>query len=125
MVTLVPEADATCRGRAFKVPEAEVEKVLARLDHREKGGYDRMKAALTSADGEAMEALVYWATPDNPNWLGPAAIDELADQIVRSQGPSGRNTEYVLELDRALREMRAHDAHVRDLADAVRRRLSS
>ncbi len=60
-------------------------------------------------------ALVYVAGRDNPNYLGPAPLPEIAVQVHRSAGPSGSNREYVLRLAEALRAIRAHDAHVFDL----------
>ncbi|MEO1234295.1 MAG: gamma-glutamylcyclotransferase [Myxococcota bacterium] len=123
VVTLVEDPRAQCRGRAFEVPEKMVSRVVAQLDHREQGGYDRLMVPLEAADGRRLEAAVYLATADNPNWLGPASADAIADQVLRSHGPSGSNTEYVLELDRALDEIGALDPHVHAVAEAVRVRM--
>jgi len=52
-----------------------------------------------TAPGEgAVTGFVYFANPDNPNWLGPAPLPDIARQVRRSHGPSGANTEYVLQL---------------------------
>ena len=64
--------------------------------------------------------FVYFANPDNPNWLGPATLPDIARQVRRSHGPSGANTEYVLQLAAALRDMGVEDAHVFALADLVK-----
>ncbi len=129
VVTLVPSADAICGGMAYRVEAADAEPVLANLDHREKGGYVRRTVALhfdaasaASAEGAeaaTAEALVYVATPANPNYLGPAALDRIAAQVRRSHGPSGANVEYVLELAGALRGIGASDPHVFALAALV------
>jgi cation transport regulator ChaC len=63
--------------------------------------------------------VVYVAGSGNPNYLGPAPTAEIAAQVRRSTGPSGSNSEYVLRLAQALRELRARDAHVFDLAERV------
>ena len=68
---------------------------------------------------------MYVATPDNDNYLGPASIEELVHQIAPSVGPSGPNTEYVLELAASLRDMGAEDPHVYDLAAALEAHLSA
>ena len=109
----------TC-GRAFRISAAERTRILVALDVREQGGYERVVAPVRLSDGATVDALFYVATPDNPNHLGPAPLDEIAAQIVRSRGPSGPNDEYLLELDLALREMGCADPHVAALAGLVR-----
>lgn len=115
VVTLVAERGARCWGMAYRVAAAERSGVLAQLDHREKGGYAR-HAVDVHAGGERIAALVYVATSDNPNYLGPASLSEIALQVRRSHGPSGPNLEYVLRLAEALRRIGADDPHVFELA---------
>ena len=113
VVTLVRECDALCWGTAYRVGAARRGEILARLDHREKGGYERHAVALSfPGRAETARGLVYVATPQNGNYLGPAPLEAIADQVRRSRGPSGPNPEYVLRLAQALRELGAHDAHV-------------
>lgn len=125
VVTLLPREGERCWGVAFRVPEEESERVLARLDHREKGGYERFVTPVREASCEEpfAEALVYVATPDNANYLGCAPLPAIADQIVSSRGPSGANAEYVLNLAEALRSMGARDDHVFRLETLVLKRL--
>jgi cation transport regulator ChaC len=59
-----------------------------------------------------VEGLVYIATHENAAYLGPATEREIAAQIAASCGPSGPNSEYLLELAKALRELGKFDAHV-------------
>ena len=120
VVTLVPEAGARCWGMAYLVEPDRAADVLGALDHREKGGYARHRQTVFRPDGTALdEALLYVATPDNPNYLGAAVIEDLVRQVRASHGPSGPNVEYVLELARALRAMGADDPHVFELASLL------
>jgi cation transport protein ChaC len=123
VVTLVNEPDAICWGVAFRVASHEGERVLAQLDHRERGGFDRQEVKVKlRGHGDAAAvvcALVYLATPENPNYLGPAPLHEIAAQVRRCEGPSGPNVEYVIELASALQELGATDEHVFDLARLV------
>ncbi len=117
VVTLVPEADARCWGAAYRIDESQRDDVLAHLDHREKGGYERQDVTLHFRDDAAPHrALVYVATHANPEYLGPASLEALAIQVRTARGPSGANIEYVLRLADALRAMNAHDDHVFALA---------
>lgn len=114
VVTLVPAPAERCHGRAFLVePE-----VFDHLDHREKNGYERIAVEIVFAFGSA-RGVVYRASEDNPAYLGPAPLAQLAAQINRCAGPSGANRDYVLELARALRSMGYADPHVFDVEAAV------
>ncbi len=97
--------------------------MLAGLDHRERGGYERLEIELTLPD-DRVKGLVYVAGPDNENYLGEASIESIARQVANSAGPSGPNPEYVFELERALRAMGAEDEHVFAVALELRRILS-
>ena len=60
--------------------------------------------------------------PDNPQFLGALAPQDVADTINASGGPSGENREYLLHLEQALEELcpDSHDEHITDLARRVR-----
>jgi cation transport protein ChaC len=119
VVTLVPAPGERCWGRAFRVGAEQLERVLAGLDHREKGGYARERLPVEGPEA-GFSALTYRATPGNANWLGPADESSIAAQIHRSEGPSGPNVEYLLRLEQALAELGAADPHVSAVADALR-----
>jgi cation transport protein ChaC len=117
VATLVREAGARCWGSAYRVALTEQSAVLAQLDHRERGGFvrDAVDVRLSegpSAPAQRVSALLYVATPHNPNYLGPAPLAQIAEEVRTSHGPSGPNAEYVLELAAALRAMQAEDDHV-------------
>ena len=98
----------TCLGMAYRVTPA----VFEHLDHREKNGYLRFATEMTFADGTTDEGLVYIATEDNAAFAGPAPVAAIARRIAASQGPSGPNRDYLLNLAAALRELGATDEHV-------------
>ena len=117
VVTLIPRPGCRCFGAAYRLHAGDRTSVLAGLDHRERGGFIREKLPVyfpgsESGEEAATEALVYVATPSNPNYLGPAPLAEIAAQIRDSHGPSGPNVEYVARLADALRAMGAEDDHV-------------
>jgi len=120
VVTLHHAAGARCGGAAYRIGDLDRDDVLANLDHRERGGYERLDVALSFSDGSVGTGLVYIATPANPNYLGPAPLDAIAAQVSRSRGPSGANAEYVLRLADSLRDLGFADEHVFELERLVR-----
>ncbi len=108
VVTLIPREGAQCLGLAYRVtPDT-----FSHLDIREKNGYLRFSTRMIFADGDEAPGLVYVATEDNAAFLGPADEDEMARHIARSRGPSGPNSDYLLRLAQALRELGEQDDHV-------------
>jgi glutathione-specific gamma-glutamylcyclotransferase len=107
VATLVETPGAECAGMAYRVAP----QVFGHLDVREKNGYLRFTTPLDFGDAQA-EGLVYIATEDNAAWLGPASEEAIARHVAASSGPSGSNSEYVLRLAEALRNLGAADPHV-------------
>jgi len=108
VVTLVPDDEAVCHGMAYLVTPEE----FAHLDYREKNGYLRLATPMTFDDGTIAEGIVYIASHDNAAYLGPASERDIARQIAGARGPSGPNSEYLLELASALRALGKPDPHV-------------
>lgn len=109
VATLIAAEDAECTGMAYEVTPD----VFEHLDHREKNGYLRVFTPFDWLDGSgSVEGLVYLAGPDNEAFLGPASEKEIAAHIHQSHGPSGPNSEYLLQLAASLRELNAEDPHV-------------
>ena len=65
---------------------------------------------------------MYIGLPDNPQFMGPQNPQALAEHIVRSRGPSGKNVDYLYELETALNGLSqdSGDEHVTDLARRCR-----
>ena len=123
VVTLHPSPGSTCWGVAYRIDPAKTKAVLAHLDYREKGGYERLQIEL-DIRGRKQRGLTYFATPGNPDYLGASALHEIVEQIKRAAGPSGTNIEYVLRLEDALTTMGVVDQHVSDIAGSLREQLS-
>ena len=126
VVTLIEDPQSVCWGRAYLISAHSREEVINHLDYREKGGYSlhQTEMMFPGTTQRPANGLIYIATPGNPNWLGDAPMPQISAQVRSSAGPSGRNTEYVLELARALSDMGADDPHVFDLARHVAANVS-
>jgi cation transport regulator ChaC len=128
VLTLAEDEGAMCWGVAYRLDPALREATLSELDLREQGGYQRRLLEFHCCDGEragVWPALVYVAAPDNPDYLGPAELAEIAHQVKHAVGPSGTNLQYVLELHAALRTLGIDDPHVAELASLLLRRSAA
>jgi cation transport regulator ChaC len=118
-------------GVAYRIIPEYVAKVKEYLDIREINGYTihytpfhpatGIDPALLPQHGPFL-TLVYIGTPDNEQFVGPQDPQKLAEHIYRSEGPSGLNRDYLLELEKALDLLspESGDEHVTDLANRVR-----
>lgn len=128
VATLIPSPGARCGGVVYDLHETERDAILEALDVREQGGYDRLivsaQLAEPEAETEAVTAITWIASPQNPYHLGPSALDAMVAQIEGASGPSGPNIEYVLRLAEALREHSIDDPHVAEVEQALRARAA-
>ena len=122
VATLVEAPGSRCGGAVYRIPEAKAAEVLAALDVREQGGYDRLELRATTMEAPPrhLRALTWVASPDNPYHLGPAPFAEMAAQIRAAVGPSGANLDYALALDEALSALGFVDPHVAAVVEALR-----
>jgi cation transport regulator ChaC len=99
--------------------------VLDHLDHRERGGFDRIEvevrfeaphpASRAVSAAHPVAAVTYVAPPTNPTYLGPAPLSAIAEQVRRSHGPSGSNLENVVRLAESLTGLGVEDDPVFEL----------
>lgn len=103
VVTLVPAPARRVAGVAFRI--ADPAPTLARIDHREKQGYQRRELVVHTRRGP-LTALVYVADPHNPYFVGDEPAARTAEVIAHARGPSGDNLEYARELVASLELLR-------------------
>jgi cation transport protein ChaC len=115
VVTLIPEPSAQCFGRLYRLHPHQATDILAGLDFRERGGYERFETRAVLEDGRIVSAICYVATSENSNFLGEASPFEIVEVVCSASGPSGTNLEYLLRLASGLREMGHVDLHVFEL----------
>lgn len=109
-----PEEDVVW-GVAWTIDPKYAVEVKAYLDYREKEGYNEEGIDVWDiVDGEERivvpKATVYVGRPDNPSFIGSEPLDVLADRIWRSEGPSGRNKDYLFKLAESVRELAPQSA---------------
>ena len=111
-------------GVAYHIIPSKVKEVQEYLDIREINGYSIQYTPFHRADSQGSDIrwLVYIGMPDNPQFVGPLLLDDIARKINESVGPSGENRDYLLQLEVALNDLSPEsvDVHVSDLARRVR-----
>jgi len=120
VVTLVSAPEDFCYGVAYRLPGDRLDQIVEELDYREKNGYQRIAVDIHFRD-RTEPGIVYHADENNPSFIREESLQEIADRIVTSHGPSGSNVEYLLELQSALKAHDIEDQHINDLAALVTR----
>ncbi|XP_056639789.1 putative glutathione-specific gamma-glutamylcyclotransferase 2 isoform X1 [Diorhabda sublineata] len=111
VVTLIPSNESSkfyllkVYGVAYKIRDCDIKNVVNHLDYREKGGYEKkiLKFFPISEDEQPFDITIYLGDHNNENYGGPADLNDIAVQVVRSVGPSGPNIEYVCNLANSMR----------------------
>ncbi len=116
VLTLIEAPAKRCFGKAYRVTLNEFD----HLDHREKNGYVRQLAPLQLADGRQRTGVFYVGLTNSPAHLGEASERAIAEQIFRSEGPSGSNRDYLHQLQDALAAHGEVDDHVMAIDRLVR-----
>ncbi|XP_037947545.1 glutathione-specific gamma-glutamylcyclotransferase 1-like [Teleopsis dalmanni] len=111
VATLIEDKEGITWGCAYKISG---NTALEYLKQREctLGGYatietkfyPRVASYDTPFSGEAIEVLMYIATPTNVHWLGEDTPQNIATQIVECSGSTGHNVEYLIRLAIFMRE---------------------
>ncbi|GLH01198.1 Gamma-glutamylcyclotransferase [Gryllus bimaculatus] len=131
VVTLLPASDPEAQvwGVAYEIAKENEELVMNHLDYREKDGYDKVSVMFypkASDDGAStvapFELFIYVGSEQNKFFAGPADVNSIAKQVVSAVGPSGTNSEYVLQLALAMRKLAPGivDDHLFSLEEAVK-----
>ena len=115
VVTLLPNPHEQCHGMAYLLDPCEKDNILEYLDIREQEGYELLTETIQLYSGEFTQALIYIASTNNPHFLGPAPITEIAQHIQRCHGPSGSNLDYFMKLRHALSQFAPADSHIESI----------
>ena len=115
-------------GVAYEVEDSVWdEQIEKQLDHREKGGYNQNKTTFypkndnhEHIENTTFDVIAYIGKVTDKQYAGPAPLQEMAQTILVSIGPSGPNKEYLYNLAHALKDMDILDEHVFELEKAVK-----
>ncbi|KAE8349958.1 ChaC-domain-containing protein [Aspergillus coremiiformis] len=120
-------------GAAYHIPASHAEEVHDYLDEREIDGYTVhytpfypfSGSKTPSPNSKPITCMVYIGQPTNPQFLRDPALREpqdVAEVISRGRGQSGKNTEYLYLLEKALEGLGlgSADGYVTDLVRRVK-----
>ena len=110
----------SCMGIAYRIESPNWADTLTYLDHREKGGYERIRVYL-KVRGSLIQAITYIAPPGNPHDAGEESYEEIAQIVNQANGPSGPNTEYIWALAEAFQQDGIQDEELANLIGAMQR----
>lgn len=133
-------------GCAYYIPPEFADEVKRYLDVREQDGYtlhkvpfyatsndyegsdeqylDILSSLAKTESGETYcESSIYIGTIDNESFIGPEELLDTAKVIKYSRGPSGENSEYLINLCKSVRELegegRSKDTYLEELLASV------
>lgn len=124
VATIIPCPQSFVWGHAYYL-DKDRDAILAYLDHREKGGYERHNFRLETEEGELLEALSYVGGQELSTYIGPEDEEETARIIRRAVGPSGANPDYLRKLYESLLHFPYVEPHVVRLLQLVDRNIHS
>ncbi|SLN50990.1 gamma-glutamylcyclotransferase [Pseudooctadecabacter jejudonensis] len=121
LVLALDQAEADCVGVAFRVAEAEEERVLADLRAREliSSAYLEAHVPLSLEDGRVVTALAYVINRDHAQYC-QFDLETQAQMIARSVGGRGPNPEYLYNTAAHLTKMGIDDPDMDWLVARVR-----
>ena len=102
---------------------------MGKLHEREiaLGGYElrRLLFSCNENPSHSFNVMVYSATSLNSLYLGPATLEQLANEIASARGQAGLNVEYLVRLADFMRETVPHykEEHLFELEKLVRKEL--
>jgi glutathione-specific gamma-glutamylcyclotransferase len=102
-----------CTGLAFRVPAELADNESAILWRREmvRGHYSPAFLPMSTPQGE-IEALVFTAKPENPEYAGEQPLDKTAAIIASASGPLGSNLDYLEQLAAQLAALGINDPYI-------------
>ncbi|KAI3403408.2 hypothetical protein KGF56_003829 [Candida oxycetoniae] len=131
---LKPE-DLKVSGCAYYIEPQNVEEVSKYLDIREQNGYElkTVKFYITDTDsklyehvkvkedefGRYLDSSIYIGGLELESFVGPEDIRKTAAIIKTNVGPSGKNSEYLINLTRSIRELGCKDYYLEDLIELI------
>lgn len=109
------------QGLAMRLDESNLEQELRLIWRREmvSGSYLPDWASVQRQDGRTLQALIFSANPACPLHEEDDRLETVAPLIASATGPLGSNRDYVLQLDKALRQHGLEDEYVRVLAQRL------
>ena len=111
VLALDPANGASCRGIAFRVPDADADAAVLYLREREliSSAYVEHMLQLKFEEGGEAHALAYVVDTDHVQYVGGLPLEDQARIIAHAVGGRGPNTEYLWNTVSHLAELGIED----------------
>ncbi|MCG8695622.1 MAG: gamma-glutamylcyclotransferase [Minwuiales bacterium] len=110
----------SCRGRAYRIAAENKATVVDYLYRREMvTPVYRPRLMPARIDERTVSVLMFTVDRDHPQYAGKLSVETAAGVVVQSQGHSGHNRDYIVNMVEHLDEEGIHDAFLRRLRDEI------
>lgn len=111
----------SCRGRVFRVADADADHVIAKLDEREliNDVYTRKTLKTRLDDGRTVAAQAYVARPEHKQYAGGLSPERTVQIICQGHGKEGSSLDYLKNTVQHLDQMGIKDGPLHVLLETV------
>jgi len=107
----------SCKGRAYRIHEEQLEQVINYLDERElvTDVYLPQHHKLHLDDGRSVSARVYVADAKHVQFAGHWSIEDKVSYLLQGKGSEGRSIDYLANIMEELGRLGIEDKHLAHL----------
>jgi len=106
-----------CQGRAYRISDDEIEKVIEYLDKREliTNVYVPEYKDVILIDGRVVKARVYISNLSHKHYVGHLPLDDKVNYLIQGNGSEGRSIEYLSNIIEQLKRLEIVDKGLKEM----------
>lgn len=121
------DSGGSCKGLAFQIEERRINDTLNYLREREQITkiYCEISARIQFEDGTSDSAITYRVDRNHPQYATNQTLHGQIERILRAQGASGKNPDYVINTYECLNQYGIRDRYLETLTGLLRQNLQT